>query len=637
MLRKLSYRPDIDGLRALAVISVILFHVNPNYMPSGFLGVDIFFVISGFLITSIIYREMAEGTFSFANFYNRRIKRILPVFFVVLIVGLLVVWWLFLTKDYHGIGNSALSAVLFLSNIYFSRVEGGYFDIGKEELPFAHIWSLSVEEQFYFIFPLILLFIFRNNFLKKHKIGTLVAGGGILVLLSFVNLQKIGLSLDSYYLPHLRMIELLVGSILSVFLLEKGNSLSRIQSNILGIFSLLLLLVCFYLKNFFIPPFFPGILALLPCFLVALLILANEKGEWITNFFSRPFVVWIGKLSYSLYLWHWVVLAIFRYFFGAGEILIFYELLIVILTFLLSVFSYYSVEQFFRYKKYSFKKSFIFFYLLPAIVVVLIRTQMEIAINDNSEIKNKIELSYPLECHNKEIGEFCMLGDKNTPPQVLVVGDSHAGHLAPFINMIGAKEKWAATLLSSDSCAEIGFLNSSQSYSDNHCGKVSAYFAKEYVNYNVIVFDYFYFGRIRWLFADYQDFINRFKYTIKQLLGKGKKVYVINSSLNVGINVWRLEKLRQRTNINTELTKSYKENSLYLKSLECWHKVKEDILKEYPDVKTIDLSIYIPDDLKIDGNYIMVDTDHWNIYGSKKIAEQFIKDGKRLIREEDLK
>ena len=109
MLRKLSYRPDIDGLRALAVISVILFHVNPNYMPSGFLGVDIFFVISGFLITSIIYREMAEGTFSFANFYNRRIKRILPVFFVVLIVGLLVVWWLFLTKDYHGIGNSAFS------------------------------------------------------------------------------------------------------------------------------------------------------------------------------------------------------------------------------------------------------------------------------------------------------------------------------------------------------------------------------------------------------------------------------------------------------------------------------------------------------------------------------------------------
>ena len=138
-----------------------------------------------------------------------------------------------------------------------------------------------------------------------------------MLLLSFVNLQKIGLSLDSYYLPHLRMIELLVGSILSVLLLEKGNSLSKIQSNILGIFSLSILLVCFYLKDFFIPPYFPGILALLPCFSVAFLILANEKGQWAKYFFSLKPIVWIGKLSYSLYLWHWVVLAIFRYFFGA--------------------------------------------------------------------------------------------------------------------------------------------------------------------------------------------------------------------------------------------------------------------------------------------------------------------------------
>ena len=102
ILKKLTYRPDIDGLRALAVLSVILFHINPQYMPSGFLGVDIFFVISGFLITSIIYKEMAEGTFTFANFYNRRIKRILPVFFVVLFTGLLIAWYFFLVRDYYG-------------------------------------------------------------------------------------------------------------------------------------------------------------------------------------------------------------------------------------------------------------------------------------------------------------------------------------------------------------------------------------------------------------------------------------------------------------------------------------------------------------------------------------------------------
>ena len=122
MLRKLNYRPDIDGLRALAVLSVILFHINPNYMPNGFLGVDIFFVISGYLITSIIYREMVEGTFSFANFYNRRIKRILPVFFVVLFVGLIVVWSIFLPRDFYGIINSVIASLAFMSNIYFARL-----------------------------------------------------------------------------------------------------------------------------------------------------------------------------------------------------------------------------------------------------------------------------------------------------------------------------------------------------------------------------------------------------------------------------------------------------------------------------------------------------------------------------------
>lgn len=319
MLRKLSYRPDIDGLRALAVISVILFHINPDYMPSGFLGVDVFFVISGFLITSIIYKEMAEGAFSFANFYNRRIKRILPVFFVVLIVGLVIVRCLFISRDYYSVSNSAIASILFLSNIYFSRI-GDYFDIAAEERPFTHLWSLSVEEQFYFIFPLLLLFIFKTKALSKNKLGTLVAILGIFILLSFVKLKNIGIELTPYYLPHLRMIELLTGAILSIFLFEKSNKLTVLQSNILGVVALITLLFCLYLKDFFIPPYFPGVLALLPCIATCLLILANEKGLWGAKIFTLKITVWIGKLSYSLYLWHWLVLAVFRYLYGAGTL-----------------------------------------------------------------------------------------------------------------------------------------------------------------------------------------------------------------------------------------------------------------------------------------------------------------------------
>ena len=119
MLKKNTYRPDIDGLRALAVLAVVLFHLSPTLLPNGFLGVDMFFVISGFLITTILYREMEQNNFSFANFYNRRIRRILPVCFVVIVVGLLLTRWLFLTKDFYSVANSAVASVFFLSNFYF--------------------------------------------------------------------------------------------------------------------------------------------------------------------------------------------------------------------------------------------------------------------------------------------------------------------------------------------------------------------------------------------------------------------------------------------------------------------------------------------------------------------------------------
>ncbi|OPH36221.1 acyltransferase [Moraxella lacunata] len=154
-LHQMIYRPDIDGLRALAVLSVVAFHINENWLSGGFLGVDIFFVISGFLITSIIYREINEGKFSFQNFYIRRIRRILPVFFFVMIVGLCFGWYIFLKQDYLGLLKSAIASTAFMANFYFAR-QSGYFDISNHEKPLLHIWSLSIEEQFYFIFPVIL-------------------------------------------------------------------------------------------------------------------------------------------------------------------------------------------------------------------------------------------------------------------------------------------------------------------------------------------------------------------------------------------------------------------------------------------------------------------------------------------------
>ena len=162
MSKVLSYRPDIDTLRAVAVLSVVVFHIEKNWLPGGFLGVDIFFVISGFLITMIIHREMSSGIFSFKKFYIRRIKRILPAFFTVLTVTLICGFLLFTKDDFFLLWRTALSTLGFISNIFFAKGQG-YFDPIQEEKPLLHIWSLSVEEQYYFVFPILLLLVVRKS------------------------------------------------------------------------------------------------------------------------------------------------------------------------------------------------------------------------------------------------------------------------------------------------------------------------------------------------------------------------------------------------------------------------------------------------------------------------------------------
>ncbi len=173
-----QYRADIDGLRAVAVLSVIIFHLNAAWMPSGFLGVDIFFVISGYLITSIVYRDLLRGSFSFKDFYQRRIKRILPAFFTVVLFSLLVGLFLVSVESYfEELKKSALAATFFSSNFFFMRGVS-YSDPTTEDKPFLHIWSLSVEEQFYFVFPVLLILLLRYDWTRRNKYPILLALGG---------------------------------------------------------------------------------------------------------------------------------------------------------------------------------------------------------------------------------------------------------------------------------------------------------------------------------------------------------------------------------------------------------------------------------------------------------------------------
>lgn len=214
---KLEYRADIDGLRAIAVLAVIVFHLNATWLPSGFLGVDMFFVISGFLITQIISNEMAEQRFTFLNFYKRRAKRLLPALLVVLLTTTLAAWYVFLPDNFMTYLHSLRYVLQFAANFYFAR-NSDYFATDSAEQPLMHMWSLAVEEQFYFVFPVLFFWIFR----KANKYIAFILLG--LMVLSFVSGFYAYQKYDAYFLPQVRAYELLIGAWFADFLRNKQQT-----------------------------------------------------------------------------------------------------------------------------------------------------------------------------------------------------------------------------------------------------------------------------------------------------------------------------------------------------------------------------------------------------------------------------
>lgn len=604
-----KYRPDIDGLRAIAVVSVVIFHINPKWLPSGFLGVDIFFVLSGFLITSIIYKEMQEGRFSFKEFYIRRIKRILPLFFVVLMTGMLVSRYVFMPNDNIGVIDSAISSLMFLANRHFAR-QGGYFDIASDEKPFLHLWSLSIEEQFYFIFPLFLLLVFNISFLRKNILKVL--GLGILLSLfsAFIDLTRVGIFWDAYYLSHIRAGEMLIGSFLAVYNSEK-RKINEEKQYVVIVISLIFL-GCFFLDEVFVEPYFPGILALIPCGLVALLIYINENKNWVSSFLSSKLMVWIGKISYSLYLWHWVVLAIMRYIYQGSELPILWNILAIIMMLVLSVVTYHFIENPLRKLQWSFKKNLFCFYIVPS-GIVLVLTYI---LKNNYSIPK--ELNYPENiCHNT-IKENCIKGDTTKKPKLLFIGNSHMGQLNPWIDKVGKAEGWSAVVVSSDSfpfAFEMEWDKEKFPFYYKKAKERDEFFMENYQDYPIIVLNYDQ--------RKEKEFHPKFLETIKKLREENKKVYILANVV--------------RANISPLKYYSFSSKSLSFRDLEM---VKEEnVLNFIPNdfgVRKIDLTAFFPKTFFIDGKPVLCDTHHWNVYGAEQMADVFISSGNKFVNPKDL-
>ena len=362
----IQYRPDIDGLRAVAVLLVLGYHVGIYRLRGGFVGVDVFFVISGFLIGSIILSDLDANKFSLAGFYERRIRRIFPALGVVLLVASLLAYKFFLPTEFLDFGKSLVAATLSVSNILFWR-QSGYFDSPAALKPLLHTWSLAVEEQFYLFLPLFLMAI-RKFFPTRQRLAI-----GLVALTSFL-VSALGVfhhKEATFYLAHTRAWELLLGTLLALNVFPRIST--PVSRNIASLTGITLILVAGILYTTSTP--FPGAAALLPCVGAALIIAAGQSGtSLVGKALSAKPVVFVGLISYSLYLWHWPLI-VFQHANGLvakGLSPNLTKVVLIIVSVVIAALSWRYVEVPFRGRRHQFSRAVIFELAGVAAAVILL-------------------------------------------------------------------------------------------------------------------------------------------------------------------------------------------------------------------------------------------------------------------------
>jgi peptidoglycan/LPS O-acetylase OafA/YrhL len=422
VMRHAAYRPDVDGLRAVAVLAVLAYHAFPHSAPGGFAGVDVFFVISGFLITGIILDGLKDGSFTFAEFYWRRVRRIFPALILVLASSLGLGWLVLLPDEFAMLGKHVAAGAGFVSNIVFWR-EAGYFDAAAELTPLLHLWSLGVEEQYYFVWPL-LLFLFRKD--AKRMLGMMLA----LAAVSFAaNVLLIGARPEAaFYLPLTRFWELMAGGLLAFFGLRPAH-----HPNARAIAGAGLLALSFGLLDG--QRDFPGWWALLPVAGSALLISAGPAA-WINrNLLASRAMVYVGLISYPLYLWHWPLLSYARIVHG-GEPPAALRWGLLAAAVVLSVLTYELVEKKIRFARLPVMRRISF----PALAASMAVAGLAGLLALQSHLQPR-SASVPLVLEiSSASADWSYGGDRvipgDTEKAVLFFGDSHMQHYWPRIEKI---------------------------------------------------------------------------------------------------------------------------------------------------------------------------------------------------------
>lgn len=450
----LLYRSDIDGLRAIAVLIVVLFHAFPPLIPGGYLGVDVFFVISGFLISKIISNNAHNNTFSFFDFYSRRIKRIFPALLTVLTTSFLVGWFILLPDEFQQLGKHIASSIGFVQNFTLLN-EAGYFDTSTDKKPLMHLWSLAVEEQFYLIYPLI--------YWLNRKIGAAmlksIALLAIASLASNIFLSKTDPT-ASFFLPYTRIWEILIGAGLS-FIEPNANSIkNKITSRCLAALGLFCILIPAWAPDEIkIPHHWLSLSAALGA---ALIIYTGSNNQNELPFLSTPIMRFIGRHSYPLYLWHWPIISLIIITEGRSAPA-FHFIFAIIISFALAIFTSALIENRIRFNKGRFIPHAL---LITGFLIGLVGYNTYSREGLSFRMKTKLPPSNQFDAlkHNSFLAQGCGLQNKKIESQIdacvhdtraktqyALIGDSKAKALAPGLmanslgwTLIGGTSKFGA-------------------------------------------------------------------------------------------------------------------------------------------------------------------------------------------------
>ena len=639
---KIEYRPEINGLRTISILLVTLYHaeiqINDQYIfKGGYVGVDIFFVISGYLITSILLKELKiKKKLNLKYFYERRARRILPVFLFVMLVALPFAWQYLLPINLVDLSKSILFSLGFSSNYYFWYNGNGYGAENSFLLPFLHTWSLSVEEQFYILFPVVLLIIFK--YFRKYLIHILILG--FIISLGFAEWgSRNHPSLNFYVLPT-RVWELLAGSILAYFEINNGHRSKNKTLNLI-LPTIGLLLIGHYILFFNDDIYHPSFLTLSPIIGVCLVIWFSNKNELITKILSTKLFVGIGLISYSLYLWHYPIFAIARnksnLFFDN------YKIELLLLSIVLSIFSYFFIEKKFRNKKQPLKFLVAYIFATSILVisissVLIFKKGLFLSKNDfllenfTNEPWLELKNNNNQFCYQMKITDpFCDFIKENNKEKIILVGDSTIESMSYSFKKKFFKNGYNIAMMNSGHCYFNPHYDFNGTGIEKFCSQDFQDKRMKFINQNpnsTLIIG----GELNFILDSFvredRFYIEKYILHIDNLLSQGFKIYQLiptpRSKINVG--QYFLQDLKRG-----KIT--FKNNILKISSKE-YYKNIDKTLRVFNEIKHTNYKIVDFKNLFCDKNYcylndekniFFIDQSHPSHAGSEKIVNFIFK------------